>query len=180
MPRVIETELIFAGGASLRRHWNGGRAGAAIARGGWGYVVLQEQSTLPVKNRARYHENVRLFDAAIQAAGAKTVLYLTWARASALHTQEAITAAVNDLAREIGAIVVPVAVAWQRAMQAHPEIALYLPDGSHPTAAGAYLAACVFVATLFGTEAKASAVSMPALDEKTADVLRHAAATAVR
>ncbi len=39
--------------------------------------MLQEQSTLPVKNAGRMHENVRLFDEAITAAGAKTVLYMT-------------------------------------------------------------------------------------------------------
>ena len=43
---VIDTEMIVAGGATLRTHWEGGRALAAIRRGHWDYVVLQEQSTL--------------------------------------------------------------------------------------------------------------------------------------
>lgn len=169
--------MIVAGGASLRRHWNGGRAAAAIAQGGWDYVVLQEQSTLPVKNRARYHENVRLFDSTIKSIGARTVLYLTWARANALHTQDAIDSAVYDIAHETGAMVVPVGIAWRSVTGTHPEIALYLPDGSHPTAAGAYLSACVFVSTMF----RASAAELPVprrleLDDDIAAVLRHAVA----
>ena len=58
----IEHRLISAGGASLRRHWNGGEAPKAIKDGHYDYVVLQEQSTLPIKNAKRMHENVRLFD----------------------------------------------------------------------------------------------------------------------
>src|SRR5690349_20094570 len=76
----LEHRLISAGGASLRTHWNAGEALKAIEGGQYELVVLQEQSTLPVKNARRMHENVRLFDQAIRAAGAKTVLYMTWAR----------------------------------------------------------------------------------------------------
>lgn len=47
----VDHELISTGGASLRTHWNAGRAAEAIARGRYDYVVLQEQSTLPVKTR---------------------------------------------------------------------------------------------------------------------------------
>ena len=169
--------MIVAGGASLRRHWNGGRAAAAIAQARWDYVVLQEQSTLPVKNRARYHENVRLFDKEIRHSGAGTVLYLTWARADALHTQEAIDGAVYAIAQEIGAIVAPVGPAWREVTQARPDIALYLPDGSHPTAAGAYLSACVFARTLLADAP--AALELPRslhVDAATAAVLRNAAA----
>ena len=53
-------------------HFNASLALKAIEAGGWDYVVLQEQSTLPVKNRERTHENIRLFDEAIRAAAART------------------------------------------------------------------------------------------------------------
>src|SRR5262245_56690980 len=62
----VEPELISVGGASLRTHWNAGKAARAIANGRYDYVVLQEQSTLPVKNTGRMAENVRLFDEAIR------------------------------------------------------------------------------------------------------------------
>src|SRR5437868_11228809 len=70
---VLRHELISAGGASLRTHWNAGKAQKSIESGSYDYVVLQEQSTLPIKNPHRMHENVRLFDEAIRAVGAKTL-----------------------------------------------------------------------------------------------------------
>jgi hypothetical protein len=73
--KVLEHRLISAGGASLRRHWNAGEARKAINDGGFNFVVLQEQSTLPIKNHKRMHESVRLFDQAIKDVGGKTVLY---------------------------------------------------------------------------------------------------------
>ena len=83
----LHHRLISAGGASLRTHWNAGEALTAIREGGYDAVVLQEQSTLPVKNAVRMHENVRLFDTAIEAAGATTLLYMTWARRNAPESQ---------------------------------------------------------------------------------------------
>ena len=115
-PTHVEVATIFAGGATLRRHWNAGIAQKTLASSPWDYVVLQEQSTLPVKNPQRYHENVRLFAPEIVKHGAKVALYLTWARQSSLHTQEQITRAVEDIAAEVGAKVLPVGSAWRAAM----------------------------------------------------------------
>jgi hypothetical protein len=143
--------LISAGGASLRRHWNAGDAKRAIETGEYVYVVLQEQSTLPLKNRQRMHENVRLFDGVIKAAGSKTALYLTWARKHAPETQAAITEAYQSIGREIGATIIPAGVAWQRFLaDKHDEPVLHDADGSHPTLAGSYLAACCAYLALVG------------------------------
>jgi hypothetical protein len=111
-PRRVEFELIFAGGASLKRHWNAGIAREKLARLSWNYVVLQEQSTLPLKNPARYHENVRLFAPEIARCGARPALYLTWSRQQAPDTQDRITGAVEKIAAEVDALVVPVGPAW--------------------------------------------------------------------
>jgi hypothetical protein len=147
--KKLEHRLISAGGASLRTHWNAGEALKAIQGGHYDYVVLQEQSTLPVKNAKRMHENVRLFDEAIKAAGAKTVLYMTWGRRNAPESQQAITDAYAVIGRELGATVVPVGLAWQRFLGEHEQPVLHDKDQSHPTLAGSYLAACVFLAVVF-------------------------------
>jgi hypothetical protein len=144
----VNHELISVGGASLRTHWNAGKAGEAIAAGSYDYVVLQEQSTLPVKNSPRMAENIRLFDDAIRRAGSKTVLYMTWARQHAPESQEAIADAYNSIGKELGAIVVPVGLAWQSCLPQPGVPVLYDRDQSHPTLAGSYLAACVFLAAL--------------------------------
>lgn len=175
-PRRVEVDAIVAGGASLRRHWNAGVAQQALAKSAWDYVVLQEQSTLPLKNPARYHENVRLFDPEITRRGAKTVLYLTWARRQVPHAQDGITRAVEDIAAEIHALVVPVGRAWQTAIAEYRELQLYTDDGSHPTAAGSYLAACVFHVALFAEAPREFSVSDPLrIDRSTAATL-HAVA----
>src|SRR6476660_9053604 len=62
----LKHRLISAGGASLRAHWNAGEALKAIKNGHYDHVVLQDQSTLPIKNATRMHENVRLFDEPIK------------------------------------------------------------------------------------------------------------------
>lgn len=144
----IEHALLSIGGASLRTHWNKGEARSAIERGKFDYVVLQEQSTLPIKNASRMRENVLLFDESIRAAGAKTVLYMTWARKHSPEKRKQITDAYETIGREIKALVIPVGRIWARFIAEHETPALYDKDQSHPTLAGSYLAACVFLATL--------------------------------
>jgi hypothetical protein len=150
-----------------------------IANGRAGHlVVLQEQSTLPIKNAGRMHENVRLFDAAIKAAGAKTVLYMTWARRHAQQSQQAITDGYTTMAAELGADVIPAGVAWQRVLEQPKRPVLYDRDCSHPTLAGNYLAACCAFAAFFGGDA----VGLPApaqLNGHETAMLQHAAADAV-
>jgi hypothetical protein len=146
--KTVEYRLISAGGASLRQHWNAGIARKAIRDGPFDSVVLQEQSTLPVKNAKRMHENVRLFDEAIKAAGAKTVLYMTWARQQAPESQKPIIDAYAGIGRELGATVVPVGVAWQSVLTKPDHPVLHDRDQSHPSLAGSYLAAACFLAVL--------------------------------
>ena len=169
-PIQLQTRMIIAGGAQLKMHWNKGIAAKVIDEG-WDYVVLQEQSTLPWKSPQRMHESVRLFDERIKAAGAKTVLYMTWARADDAGRQQAITEAYVSIGGELKARVAPVGLAWQHVLKKHPEIPLHDDDQSHPTAAGSRLAACVFLATLFD--------QMPAPDPQTKE-LQSAAIQAVK
>ena len=175
-PIDVAAVAIVAGGASLRRHWNAGVAQKTLARSRWDHLVLQEQSTLPVKNPVRYHENVRLFAAEAAQRATSVALYLTWSRQSAPQTQAQITDAVQRIAEEIGARVVPVGAAWHRAMAERPDLALYLDDGSHPTALGAYLTACVFAVALLDRRLTGFAVSDPLqIDRSTAHALHQIA-----
>ena len=169
---AVKTRLLSMGGASLRSHWNKGEAQGVIRAGRYDFVVLQEQSTLPVKNAARMHENIRLFDETIREAGAQTVLYLTWARRNTPEHQALITEAYTSIGREIGAIVAPVGIAWQRLLQGHDHPVLHDRDSSHPTVAGTYLAACVFAVALFGLSQPASNVSIAGLTDSDVKLLQ--------
>jgi hypothetical protein len=173
--KSLQHRLISAGGASLRTHWNAGEARKAIQEGQYDCVVLQEQSTLPVKNAKRMHENVRLFDEVIKAAGAKTVLYMTWARQAAPESQQAITDAYVGIGRELAATVAPVGLAWQRFLREHDRPALHDKDQSHPTPAGSYLAACVFLAVLFGESPVGVDAEVAGLSKKDLALLQKAA-----
>jgi hypothetical protein len=148
-PRVVQTDRVIANGMSLKAHWNNGAAREAICGSKWDYVILQEGSTSPLKNKQRMHESITLFDAVIREAGAKTVLYLTWARQPEWERQAELTEAYLNIGRQLDALIAPVGVAWQQALKAHPDLVLHDKDNSHPNLAGSYLAACVFFATLF-------------------------------
>lgn len=148
--RPIEARSVIEGGATLEQHWSVGLALKRIQQGGWDFVVLQEQSGRPVLDRPRMFEYASAFDAEIKKHGGRTVLFLTWPRQSRPELQPQITQAYEQLARELGAEVAPVGPAWQKVSQRNPNMELYLPDGAHPSLAGSYLGACVFLAVFYG------------------------------
>ena len=178
--KQLQHRLISAGGASLRMHWNKGDAQKAIQQTRYDYVVLQEQSTLPIKNPLRMHENIRLFDQTIKASGAKTALYLTWARQNAPETQKAITNAYMAIGEELGAAVVPVGVAWQNFIRKHSHPVLHDADKSHPSLAGSYLAACVFFTGLFHESSVGIASDLKGLTQAEAELLQKTAWATVK
>lgn len=155
-PRTLETEFAGEGGATLKRHWEAGRALASIRKGGFDYVVLQDQGTLgpsddfrSINDPALFHTYARLFDAEIRKSGAKTLFFLTWARQDSPENQALLTGAYRSIANELNALIAPVGVAWQRALKKRPDVVLHHADRSHPGPAGSYLAAAVFYAVLF-------------------------------
>jgi hypothetical protein len=172
---AIEHKLISAGGASLRQHLNAGKALDEIASGGFDTVVLQEQSTLPIKSPDRFRDSARDFGEAITAAGARTALYLTWARRNAPETQRALTAAYGGAATELGATLIPVGMVWERFLATHDEPALHDADNSHPALAGSYLAACVFLIALLDEDPVGIDAPVKGLDDRTAAFLRQSA-----
>ncbi len=158
--QTIETEMVTVGGATLKSLWAGGKPQTALSGGKWDYVVLQEQSTLgmsrmvdgipQISDPKNFHEAVRMMDPEIKKAGAKPLLYMTWARKDSPDKQPLLTDAYQSIGKELGDTVVPVGLAWQAALKAKPTLELHVADKSHPTPTGSYLAACVFYATLFG------------------------------
>jgi len=176
---TIEHEVISAGGASLRRHLNAGATDVIRGRK-WDYVVLQEQSTLPIKNRTRFHENVREYVQAIEECGAKLVLYMTWARKKEPENQKLLADAYNEIGTELGAVVVPAGRAWELMLPIRDGPTLHAEDGSHPTVSGTFLAAYTFFATLFDSKLAASKPDIAGLTDGDETLLREFAETACR
>lgn len=150
-------EQVTGGGLSLEQHWAEGKGEAVqkLARQKWDVVVLQEQSMRPIDEPSKLTQYAKLFDAKIKAAGGKTLLYVTWARKDAPQNQAKLDKAFAATAKELGATLVPVGSAWERARKERPGLELYDEDGSHPSPFGTYLNALVFHRVLHGKAAKA-------------------------
>ena len=65
-------------------------------------------------------------------------------------SQEEIAQAHYKVAKELGAEVSPVGLAWSRCMKKHSEIVLFDEDLEHPNMLGTYLTSCVLYGDIFG------------------------------
>lgn len=148
-------------GWDLGRHWSVDETRALIASGGFTHVVLQGHSLSALQTREEFEDHARLFDAAIDGIGARTVLYETWARrggssayrrahiaASPVDMQARVTECYSALARALDADLAPAGRAFLMAQSRIPEAQLYRSDGAHPSQDGTYLAAAVLYATI--------------------------------
>jgi hypothetical protein len=146
--RKIEVEMQAPGGCTLEKHWQDGKAAELIKSKQWDYVVLQEHSDGPINNLKGMKEFAGKFDELIKKQGAKTVLFMTWARQDKAPTQRKITTGYEETAKELGATLVPVGLAWQKATSGNKSLTLHSADKHHPNEQGSYLAACVFFSML--------------------------------
>ena len=156
---AVETAMVAPGGWRLRDHWERGLATKVLHEGQWDYVVLQEQSTLGVNavidgqprvtSDEVFQPYADKWAAEVRKAGARPVFYLTWARKATPDDQSVLNAAYMRAARASHGTVAPVGIAWSEVRQRHRSIELFYADGSHPSTAGTYLAACTFYATIF-------------------------------
>jgi hypothetical protein len=159
--RTLHAEMVAVSGYALQNHWHDGAALAAIRRRGWDYVVLQEQSFRPIYEPELFLEFATKFDAEIRAAGAHTVLLITWvAPSDSAPQQQQITATITGVANQLKALSVAAGPAFIATRQQHPAIELYSDIYGHPSWFGSYLVAAMFYATLF-RESPESAIGSP-------------------
>jgi hypothetical protein len=154
----IQTEMVAIGGARLEDLWKQGAAIAAIRRQHWNFVVLNEQSSLGggivngekrIGSHASYFKYAGMFDAEIRAAGARTVIMMTWKdRNDPVRIQTELDSVFSEFSRTHEALLAHVSLAWDVAVTTPPEINLYFADNHHPSSAGSYLAACTIYATI--------------------------------
>ena len=96
----IETDEYLPGGYTFQQHADDEKALKKIRERKWDVVVLQEQSLLPILNRASMHKYARILHDEISKQGAKTIFYLTWARQDIPQMQDgADPATLPDYAR---------------------------------------------------------------------------------
>lgn len=121
-------------------------------------VILQGGSfaALSDSRRAQFREKVIEFNKVITERGGKTALYMIHAYV-APHKRASpdMIRKVEDMyvsaGNEVGALVIPVGLAFEEAYRRKPDIKLHKDyDGSHPDLIGTYLAACTVYASLYG------------------------------
>jgi hypothetical protein len=147
--RWPDAQSVTRSSTSLRQHWFIGTAPQRIQAERWDYVVLQEGSLDIVEEPETTEVYVAKYDSLARAAGARTMLYLTWTYGDIPQLQDSVTHVYTRIADHVGILVAPVGVAWQRALQLHPTLPLYLPDSIHPAPVGTYLAANTMFAALY-------------------------------
>jgi hypothetical protein len=93
----------------------------------------------------------QLFATEIKKSGGTPALFSAWPTADRAvdfdRAIESYTLAAND----VGGLLLPVAAAWQLAVQRDPTLKLY-DDGIHPSLDGAYLSALVVYSRLLGKD----------------------------
>lgn len=121
------------------------------------WVVMQGGSGEPLSPRRReiFRQTATLNASLIRAQGGQVALYMTHAYVLP-HRQVnpqnivATEALYVDVGNEIGALVIPVGLAFDEAYRRFPDLKLHHRDGTHPSLLGTYLAACTVFATLYG------------------------------
>lgn len=194
--------LVFSanlpGGSTFNNHLNNSTTTSLIQQGGWDYVVLQGQSQEPSFPDGQFYsetypyaqqlcERIRQYN-----PEAKVVFYMTWGRKNGdqgncpyfppLCTYEGMDSLLYlrymTMATDFEAEVSPVGALWHYLRDHHPEIELYASDGSHPSLAGSYAAACSFYSVLFRKNPRELAYN-PGIDEGQAENIRIAATKVV-
>lgn len=120
-------------------------------------VILQGGSSaaLSPPRRASFTAKAIEFNEKIRATGAETALYMIHAYVRPHPRFEPdMLRKVEDMyvatANQIGALVIPVGLAFEEAYRQQPELALHKTfDGTHPDMLGTYLAACVVYASIY-------------------------------
>jgi hypothetical protein len=188
--KTAEVQTLATGGATLNDHLNDAATVPALESRKWDYVVLQEQSDTPSSSSGRdwlMFPAARALARQIEDRGEKPLFFMTWAHRDGDPSlgvpdyesmQRAVDSAYLSISNELDAPVAPVGVTWFVVRRQSSQVELWQGDGSHPSTAGTYLAACVFYATLFRQSPEGSSYQ-DGLDPATAQILAHAAASSV-
>lgn len=182
------------GGYTFNNHLNDPNTFTKLHSKPWDYVILQGQSQEPSFPFAQVNTNtlpqaVRLADSVYANKYCSQAMYfMTWGRETGDPQWDSINTfyKMNDRLRSAymrisdsaEASVAPVGSAWRYVRDNYPSIQLYSGDGSHPSVAGSYLAACTFYASLF-RKSPVGATYLAGLDAPAAGILQNAAVITV-
>jgi hypothetical protein len=163
-PRMV-VDAVAHGGYSLSNHLRTGQALTRIRAGHYSHVVLQGHSMSAVDHPDKLIADAKRFKQAIDAAASQTVFYATWARSPEVRLYRThksvrsfaqmsmlVSSTYFELSSLLRAGLAPVGSAFERALVEHPKLGLWGSDGSHPSVAGSYMAACVLYGAITGLD----------------------------
>lgn len=162
-------KALTPGGCTFKKHCETPDEIAVIKNGNWDYVILQEQSSNPARPTEMVQKDTyryaRQLDSLIHVHNpkAKVIFYMTWGHKDGCQTpmenyplvesyqgmQDRLITSYLEMTYSNNAWCAPVGMAWKRVRQERPYSTLYMPDGSHPSILGSYLAANVIFATIY-------------------------------
>jgi hypothetical protein len=183
--KAVAADFVVKGGALLEKHWKDGKALKLIETNHYDFVVLQDQSSVTLRNVETFRIYATKFDSVIKRSGAKTVLYMTWGYANRPQMGDTIQYEYNRLGKDLGALVAPCGLAWKIYFKNNPGKELHISDKSHPRREGVYLSATVLYQTLLGRLPRRKLYIIKeekgtVIDGDLAKSLRHAAAAALK
>lgn len=159
-------------GAFMREH----KAGLTSLTHGkqWNAVVIQGHSTEAItpKLTASFRKATEQLINIIRKNNAEPVLFMTWAYSTNPSMIDALNKAYTKIGKELNTRVVPVGLAFSKALDARPELTLHAKDTKHPSIAGTYLAACTFYAALYGKSPVGNRYIIDGLDKGDAKFLQ--------
>lgn len=143
---------------ALEDHWAQGDALAAIRRGGWKYVIMQQGPSALPESRVNLILWGKRFASEIRSAGATPALYAVWPSVDRSFDFPRVVESYRLVADSTSALLLPAGSAWLEAARLDPTLQLYGIDGFHPSLEGTYLTAM----TIFGRLYQRSAIGLPA------------------
>lgn len=183
-PRTIDAVAFPDFG--LADHWVRGEAQQQIARGGWDVVAIQ-QGPSATEGRPSLIEYAQRYGEKSRRVGARVALYMVWPSQSRPFDFDGVSESYAMAADSAGGLLFPVGEAWRAAWRRDSTLALYGPDGFHPSRMATYLAALVMFEQLTGRppvglpgslSVRGSATPVVALDPVISRLLQDAAAEA--
>ncbi len=171
-----DCNIFISGGYTMKAHLANPHSMEQVDKGGYDYVMLQDQSILPTLNGtaddagSAMQMTKMIIRVRESSPAAKVLLEITWGRkfgnnnfgkyekyiekyphfySSYDAMQQRLIDVMTAEAAHNDALINPVGLAWQIVMHERPDINLYHTDNHHQSYAGSYLAAAVAYLTIY-------------------------------
>lgn len=145
--RSVKVETMASNGFSLDDHAKDDKTMQALRRG-FDVVVMQQEAPM-LDERAAFTRDVKKLADAIREAGAKPALLMSWPRFDRPQAFRDTIIVHRAAAEAAGAVLIPAAEAWLRALGEDKKLKLYAGEGAQAASLGNDLAVMTTFFALF-------------------------------